>query len=177
MLSLVDTHDRAEWCKCVWTGSRSTGMWHKADISISTGIPPTIPRRRHGTTLSAETCIPVISLLRPRRERSSRCSPSREGKGPPTIAERPERNRSEWIRSILRPGNFSRDPLPAITLSRRLSSRLHTGGTLCSSRFSRFLGTGAIILGNAEHLALSHPESEPFRGAIEKMRPFALQIG
>lgn len=46
-------------------------MWHKADISISTGILPTISRRRrrHGTTLSAETCIPVILLLRERRER------------------------------------------------------------------------------------------------------------
>lgn len=46
-------------------------MWHKADISISTGILPTISRRRRrrrGTTLSAETCIPVISLLRERRE-------------------------------------------------------------------------------------------------------------
>lgn len=54
----------------VHTGTRSTGIWHKADISISTGIPPTIPpRRRHGTTLSAETCIPVISLSREPRER------------------------------------------------------------------------------------------------------------
>lgn len=53
----------------VHTGTRSTGIWHKADISISTGIPPTIPpRRRHGTTLSAETCIPVISLSREPRE-------------------------------------------------------------------------------------------------------------
>lgn len=43
-------------------------MWHKADISISTGIPPTISRRRHGTTLSAETCIPVILHLRERRD-------------------------------------------------------------------------------------------------------------
>ena len=57
-------------------GARS--MWHKADISISTGILPTISRRRrsrrrrrrrrrrHGdTTLSAETCIPpVISRVR-----------------------------------------------------------------------------------------------------------------
>lgn len=54
---------------CMHTGSRSTGIWHKADISISTGILPTIPpRRRHGTTLSAETCIPVISLAREPRE-------------------------------------------------------------------------------------------------------------
>lgn len=55
--------------ECVRAGTRSTGIWHKADISISTGIPPTIPpRRRHGTTLSAETCIPVISLSREPRE-------------------------------------------------------------------------------------------------------------
>lgn len=32
----------------------AAGMWHKAGISISTGIPPTISTRRHGTTLSTE---------------------------------------------------------------------------------------------------------------------------
>lgn len=67
-------HTRARSCAYihtrVHTGTRSTGIWHKADISISTGIPPTTsPRRRHGTTLSAETCIPVISLSREPRER------------------------------------------------------------------------------------------------------------
>ena len=60
-------------CVRVWTGTRSTSMWHKADISISTGITPS-NSRRHGTTLSTETCIPVIL----RREQNRRHILSRQ---------------------------------------------------------------------------------------------------
>lgn len=108
-----------EWCKCVWTGTRSTGMWHKADISISTGILPTISRRRHGTTLSAETCIPVILLLRERRDWRRRHRKKAKDLLPPCRTPR----KPFRMDMILRPGIFRRT-LAAITgLSRQLSAR------------------------------------------------------
>lgn len=53
--------------------TRSTAIWHKASINISTGITPS-NTHHDGTTLSSKTCIPVIS----RHEESRRHILSRQ---------------------------------------------------------------------------------------------------